>query len=107
MKKLLTLLAVLAPLAVFGQQAVTLTVNLTSEQVWALTMDWNDYRAASTNNTLTKLQWFQSNATNQIIAAANRRVDIRSQQLAQIIAQRWSTLTPAEKTNVLNALPAQ
>lgn len=107
-------------ISLFADVTVTLQVTMNNEQVWALTQDYGDWVASGivnevnesgivtnsySTNTLTKLEWFKKNATNQIHSAANRRVDIRKQQTQAIITQRWQSLTPEQQTNVINALP--
>ena len=105
MKAIASILMVLAASAV-AQTTVSITVTLTPDQVWALTQDWNDYNADTNNAAMAKIPWFTMNATNQIHAAANRRVQVRKQDHLRSIAERWNSLTPAQQSNVVAALPA-
>ena len=105
MKYIIALILLAWPL--MAQQTVTVTVTLSAEQVWALTQDYNDYSADTNNPALTKLQWFTANTTNQILRVADRRVQIRKQEMLRTVADRWAALIPEQQTNVINSLPAQ
>ena len=106
MKYIIAFITLLAwPLV--AQQTVSVTVTLSAEQVWALTQDYADYSADTNNAAMTKLQWFTMNTTNQILRVADRRVQIRKQEMLRTVADRWAALTPEQQTNVVNALPAQ
>ena len=105
--KRLSLIVGLLALPAMADVTVNVSVSLSNDQVWALKQDYADYSADTNNPAMTQVQWFQMNCTNQLLRAVDRRLQIRKQDFLRTITERWPSLTPAQQSNVVQALPAQ
>jgi hypothetical protein len=105
MKKLLILSSLFVATHCFGQAAVNLgTINLSADQVTAMTWHWQIYTnqmwLASlntnvppfvVNNPLNKSQWFISESTNLVLRAIDRKTAIYNQDQEARLKGIWET----------------